>query len=213
MLFKLSTIVMLFGLLVTAPLSVALAAPKGPGGQACKSTGATTVDGTQDGNKVKCTADYCKYDECETSGPNIGKCFEKTHYTNVRDCKPAALSKSPQTPPLGTGGLKQIEPPATVPPRKGMPQVAPVMKQGEPLKKVPPAGAGGGVSTAAAPVCQCVCTYYNERRMIEAGVLTFPPQPNNPSCTFIAIDRYFPCKDSAGQIRTGVGFQDCKLIP
>ncbi len=44
MLLKLSTIVLLFGLLVTAPLSVALAAPiQGPKGQACKSTGTTTV--------------------------------------------------------------------------------------------------------------------------------------------------------------------------
>ena len=110
MLLKLSTIVLLFGLLVTAPLSVALAAPiQGPKGQACKSTGTTTVNGTQDGKNVKCTADYCKYDECETSGPNIGKCYEKTHYTNVRDCQ-AAL-----------GGWPKIQ---------GVrPQVAPRLKQ------------------------------------------------------------------------------------
>ena len=100
------TSLLVFGLLVTVPLQVALAAPiQGPKGQACKSTGTTTVNGTQDGKTVKCTADYCKYDECETSGPNIGKCYEKTHYTNVRNCQ-AALGGWPRVqgirPPAGT---------------------------------------------------------------------------------------------------------------
>jgi hypothetical protein len=44
---------------------------------------------------MTCTADYCKYDECATSGPDIGKCYEKTSYSNVRDCKPAARSMNP----------------------------------------------------------------------------------------------------------------------
>lgn len=96
----------------------ALAVPKGPGGQTCKSSGTTTVNGKEEGtNKpMKCTADYCKYDECETSGPNIGKCYEKTSYSNVRDCKPAAMTRPPSgmvTPPYG-GVLQQA--PTTPPP-------------------------------------------------------------------------------------------------
>lgn len=84
---------------------IALAAPKGPAGQACKSSGTTTVNGKEEGTgkAMKCTADYCKYDECETSGPNIGKCYEKTHYSNVRDCKAALTSPQSGTfaPPSG----------------------------------------------------------------------------------------------------------------
>ena len=90
--------VMAFGAASALTVGVADAVPKGPGGQTCKSSGTTTVNGKEEGtNKpMTCTADYCKYDECETSGPNIGKCYEKTSYSNVRDCKPAAM-KGPQS--------------------------------------------------------------------------------------------------------------------
>jgi hypothetical protein len=56
------------------------------------------VNGKEEGTgrDMKCTADYCKYDECQTSGPNIGKCYEKTAYSNVRDCKAAARTQLPQ---------------------------------------------------------------------------------------------------------------------
>lgn len=102
-----------FGMITTSFLSDALAVPKGPAGQTCKSSGTTTVNGKEEGTgkAMKCTADYCKYDECETSGPNIGKCYEKTSYSNVRDCKPAAMTR-PQSgivvPP--TGGVLQPAP-------------------------------------------------------------------------------------------------------
>ena len=91
-------VVCLFGLFTLLLPSDSLAAPKGPGGQTCKSSGTTTVNGKEEGTgrNMKCTADYCKYDECETSGPNIGKCYEKTSYSNVRDCKPAAQTQAPQ---------------------------------------------------------------------------------------------------------------------
>jgi hypothetical protein len=89
---------MAFGAASALPVGVADALPKGPGGQTCKSSGTTTVNGKEEGTgrAMTCTADYCKYDECETSGPNIGKCYEKTSYSNVRDCKPAAM-KAPQS--------------------------------------------------------------------------------------------------------------------
>jgi hypothetical protein len=131
MLLKLSTTILLFGLLVTAPLSVALAEPiQGPKGQACKSTGTTTVDGKEEGTgkKLKCTADYCKYDECVFSG-TTKTCQEYTHYVNVRDCKAAALIHRPENirPDLPA---TIYEPPAPVPPRRGerLP-VAPGLKQ------------------------------------------------------------------------------------
>ena len=59
--------------------------------------GTTTVNGKEEGTgkAMKCTADYCKYDECETSGPNIVKCYEKTSYSKVRDCKAAARTLNP----------------------------------------------------------------------------------------------------------------------
>lgn len=93
-----SGVVLLIGFLTLMVPSDVLAAPKGPGGQTCKSSGTTTVNGQEEGTgrAMKCTADYCKYDECETSGPNIGKCYEKTSYSNVRDCKPAAQTQAPQ---------------------------------------------------------------------------------------------------------------------
>ena len=87
--------------LMAAAISVpqiVLAVPKGPAGQTCKSSGTTTVNGKEEGTgkAMKCTADFCKFDECETSGPNIGKCYEKTSYSNVRDCKAAAISMNPK---------------------------------------------------------------------------------------------------------------------
>lgn len=116
--------VLLVGVLtLLAPLD-AQAVPKGPQGQTCKSSGTTTVNGKEEGTgrAMKCTADFCKYDECETSGPNIGKCYEKTSYSNVRDCKPAAMTR-PQSgivvPP--TGGVLQQGPGAP-----GVPQRQPL---------------------------------------------------------------------------------------
>ncbi|MGD9850863.1 MAG: hypothetical protein AB7T38_06335 [Nitrospirales bacterium] len=93
-----SAVFLVMGLLTLLAPSNALAVPKGPGGQSCKSSGTTTVNGKEEGTgrDMKCTADYCKYDECQTSGPNIGKCYEKTTYSNVRDCKAAAQSQLPQ---------------------------------------------------------------------------------------------------------------------
>jgi hypothetical protein len=96
--FGISAVFLFMGLLNLLVPSNVLAVPKGPGGQTCKSSGTTTVNGKEEGTgrDMKCTADYCKYDECETSGPNIGKCYEKTAYSNVRDCKAAAQTQVPQ---------------------------------------------------------------------------------------------------------------------
>ena len=96
--FVITAVVLLIGLFSFFVPSNASAAPKGPGGQTCKSSGTTTVNGKEEGTgrDMKCTADYCKYDECQTSGPNIGKCYEKTAYSNVRDCKAAARTQIPQ---------------------------------------------------------------------------------------------------------------------
>ncbi len=103
---------------------IALAVPKGPAGQTCKSSGTTTVNGTGEGTgkAMKCTADYCKYDECETSGPNIGKCYEKTSYSNVRDCKPAAM-KAPQSDIVPGQMAPLTQQGQTPPPPQRMPQV------------------------------------------------------------------------------------------
>lgn len=62
---SLTVFVWLFTLPSMVPLS---AAPPthGPGGVKCTKSGTTTVEGTQDGNKVKCTADYCEYGVCDT---------------------------------------------------------------------------------------------------------------------------------------------------
>ena len=115
-------LVLAFGLTGVSMATTAFAVPKGPGGQTCKSSGTTTVNGKEEGTgrAMKCTADYCKYDECETSGSNIGKCYEKTSYSNVRDCKPAAMGRPPSgfaMPP--SGGVQQETPTSpTVPPSK-----------------------------------------------------------------------------------------------
>lgn len=105
---------------------IALAVPKGPAGQACKSSGSTTVNGKEEGTgkAMKCTADYCKYDECQTSGPNIGKCYEKTSYSNVRDCKAAARTLNPNIRiPQGQRAPLTVQP--TPPPVQGRPQATP----------------------------------------------------------------------------------------
>jgi hypothetical protein len=138
------------GLLLDMPgtpmLSVALALPiQGPNGQTCKSSGTTTVNGKQDGKDVKCTADYCTYDECETSGANIGKCFTKTSYSNVRDCKAAAQRSQP-----GLGGAinpvlpSQLAPVPLAPSTSPFPKskiTAPMIKgrgvEGEPATSAP----------------------------------------------------------------------------
>jgi len=106
--------VLFIGLLnLLAPADV-LAVPKGPGGQTCKSSGTTTVNGKEErtGRDMKCTADYCKYDECEGGLPPAAKCFEKTAYSNVRDCKVAARTQLPQThiTPGQTAPLMQGQP-------------------------------------------------------------------------------------------------------
>lgn len=115
-------LVLAFGLTGVSMATTAFAVPKGPGGQTCKSSGTTTVNGKEEGTgrAMKCTADYCKYDECETSGPNIGKCYEKTSYSNVRDCKPAAMTRPPSgavMPPSG-GVLQQVPVSPGAPPSK-----------------------------------------------------------------------------------------------
>jgi hypothetical protein len=71
------------------------------------------------------TADYCKYDECATSGPNIGKCYEKTSYSNVRDCKAAARSMNPNLQ-LPSGEVA----PLTVQPSQPPAQRAPMAPKG-----------------------------------------------------------------------------------
>jgi len=117
----------------TLVISVAFAVPKGPAGQTCKSSGTTTVNGKEEGTgkAMKCTADYCKYDECETSGPNIGKCYEKTSYSNVRDCKAAAQSMNPKfhVPPGQLAPLT-VQPSLPVPPRQPIAPMGGVMRRG-----------------------------------------------------------------------------------
>jgi len=80
---------------------------------------------------MKCTADYCKYDECETSEPNIGKCREITHYDNVRDCKAAArtMNQKFNIPPgqLAPSTVQPSQPPA---PRQPMAPMGGVMCRG-----------------------------------------------------------------------------------
>ena len=125
--FGISAAFLLIGLLTLLAPSNVLAVPKGPGGQSCKSSGTTTVNGKEEGTgrDMKCTANYCKYDECQTSGPNIGKCYEKTHYSNVRDCKPAARTQLPrnQITPGQMAPLMQGQP-------KRPPQRAPMFQGG-----------------------------------------------------------------------------------
>lgn len=111
----------------------AFAVPKGPAGQTCKSSGTTTVNGKEEGTgkAMKCTADYCKYDECETSGPNIGKCYEKTSYSNVRDCKAAAQSLNPKfNVPPGQLAPLTVQPSPPVPPRQPLAPMGGVMRRG-----------------------------------------------------------------------------------
>ena len=127
---------LLIGLLTLLVPSNVLAAPKGPGGQSCKSSGTTTVNGKEEGTgrDMKCTADYCKYDECETSGRNVGKCYEKTHYSNVRDCKPAASRQNRPNTHMAPGSQGTLMTPSTRPTRpmgKAFPRTqAPIMKRG-----------------------------------------------------------------------------------
>lgn len=125
--FRISAVFLFIGLLSLLVPSNVLAAPKGPGGQTCKSSGTTTVNGKEEGTgrDMKCTADYCKYDQCETSGPNIGKCREITTYSNVRDCKAAARTHMPQN---------QITPGQMAPLIQGQPK--------QPLQRAPRFGSG-----------------------------------------------------------------------
>jgi hypothetical protein len=79
MLFVVSAIALFLGMPSASTLSVALAEPiQGPKGQSCKSTGTTTVNGTQDGKAVKCTADYCKSSSPLLRGRNAA---ERIDYT------------------------------------------------------------------------------------------------------------------------------------
>lgn len=127
-------LVLAFGLTGVFMASSAFAVPKGPGGQTCKSSGTTTVNGKEEGTgkAMKCTADYCKYDECETSGPNIGKCYEKTSYSNVRDCKAAAQSTNPKfhVPPGQLAPLTVQPSPPPASPRQPMAPLGGVMRRG-----------------------------------------------------------------------------------
>jgi hypothetical protein len=122
-------VVLVVGSTSALMVSPALAVPKGPAGQACKSSGSTTVNGKEEGTgkDMKCTADYCTYDECETSGPNIGKCFTKTSYSNVRDCKAAARTLNPNLR-IPQGQLA----PSTMQPSQSPVQRAPMAPGGAP---------------------------------------------------------------------------------
>lgn len=130
--FVISAVFLLIGCFNIWVPSNSLAVPKGPGGQTCKSSGSTTVDGKEEGTgrAMKCTADYCKYDECETSGPNIGKCYERTAYSNVRDCKAAARTQRPniQITPGQMAPLMQGQP-------KRPPQRAPKFQGGAIMRR------------------------------------------------------------------------------
>lgn len=81
---------------IALPVSQAHAAPsKSSTGQACTSSGTKSgVSGTEEGTgkKLSCTADYCTFTKCDTSGSTISGCKQVTEYSNVRDCKPAALT-------------------------------------------------------------------------------------------------------------------------
>lgn len=128
---SLTVIVWLFAMPSMVPLS---AAPPthAPEGQKCDKSGTTTVEGkTDDGKTVKCTADYCEYGVCDTSGPKIGKCYKKTHYENVRDCEPAARSNIPQKRPPIPIPSDKLEPPFSK-----KPSVSPIPRPSQPPVEV-----------------------------------------------------------------------------
>lgn len=134
--FDIATVFLLMVLLNFLAPSNVLAVPKGPGGQSCKSSGTTTVDGKEEGTgrAMKCTADYCKYDECIGGLPPAGKCYEKTHYSNVRDCKPAASRPNRPNTHMTPGSQAPLMTPPTRPTRpmrKAFPRTqAPIMRRG-----------------------------------------------------------------------------------
>ena len=53
-------VALILGSISLLAISPAFAVPKGPAGQACKSSGSTTVNGKEEGTgkAMKCTADY-----------------------------------------------------------------------------------------------------------------------------------------------------------
>ena len=144
-----STLISLAGVPILFSLTPAFAVPKGPAGQTCKTHGTTTVDAKEEGTgrAMKCTADYCTYDECETSGPNIGKCYTKTSYSNVRNCKAAARPSKPRRGEIAPVRPNQNAPvghtPPKLDPRSQAPKVgvggliAPRGVEGEPATSAP----------------------------------------------------------------------------
>lgn len=99
-------------ILVLALTTLADAQPRRADGGACGSTGTERKTGTDDqGNKLDCLWDTCKYNECNGSGTHI-TCVTKTEYSNARDCKAAAARpgiKGTKNPGLKNGAklLKQ----------------------------------------------------------------------------------------------------------
>lgn len=107
------------GLVMAGWISPTVGAPKqtGPNGESCIKTGTERRDGEdQDGNKLNCLWDYCKY--CDESGGRINCSIQKTSYSNPRDCHPVAeapggmidpstmapRAPAPDTMAPGTGG-------------------------------------------------------------------------------------------------------------
>ncbi len=82
------------------------AAPKKSGsGVTCSSTGTERRDGRDDsGNKVNCLFDFCTFTECGPVGNQI-RCFQKTEYSNARDCKAAAATRVPRGNAINPGGV------------------------------------------------------------------------------------------------------------
>ena len=69
---------------------------------------------------------------------------------------------------------------------------------------------------ARGPQCSCTCWYGTTNPLVGPyglGVLTFsPPKPN--SCVgFTSFDRYFACKDKAGNDQAGLGYGGCTYNP
>lgn len=120
----------LAGLFLLGSLSPAFAAPKsGPGGESCIETGTERRDGKdQDGNKVNCLWDFCKY--CDQSGGTINCSVQKTSYSNARDCK-AAMAR-PGSGTMAPGGGSVFDPGTSSPP-KGR---APMQRPGGTMQKM-----------------------------------------------------------------------------
>jgi hypothetical protein len=84
--------VVLAVLLTAGTITSVVAAPKGPNGETCTSTGTERRDGKDKdtGEKLNCLWDSCTY--CAGPGGELDCSIKKTSYSNPRDCKPAARS-------------------------------------------------------------------------------------------------------------------------